>query len=276
MQEQLDQTDAMPKEDHSFVAYIDESGDDGLGNFRSPGTQGSTHWFTISCCVVRRKNDLRLVEFRDEILNSFRSSKKREIHFRNLNHEQKVFTCSKMAKMPIVSVSVMNNKTSISEEAKQKFSDKSLFYWYTMRYIIERVSWLCDEAEKKDGEGDGTVKLIFSNRGGLKYGEFQDYLRILKRQSTEIRWKSINIDSIEVYHHAARAGLQFADCVASAFSAAVEPNFYGLLEPRYAEILTSKIYCRKGNYLSYGLKVLPNLTSGLTKEQIDFFERYKK
>lgn len=181
-----------------------------------------------------------------------------------------------MARMPIMAISILNNKVAIPEESKMILSDKSVFYWYTTRHIIERVSWFCDECGRDEDDGDGTVKLVFSNRGGLKYDEFGDYLRVLKKQTTQIRWNVINIDAIEVYHHAARAGLQFADCVASAFSAAVEPNFYGFNEPRYAEMLAPRVYCRKGNYLSYGIKVLPNLSDGLSAAQKAFFEQYKK
>ncbi len=37
----------------------------------------------------------------------------------------------------------------------------------------------------------------------------------------------------------------------------VEPNHYGNCEPRYAEILKPITYERRGNYLSYGVKVVP-------------------
>jgi hypothetical protein len=264
----------MAADKHSFIAYIDESGDDGLSKFRMPGVQGSTHWFTISCCVVRRENDLALVGYRDDILSAFKNSKKREIHFRNLNHDQKVFTCMAMARMPILTISVMNNKLAISPEARQVLADKSVFYWHTTRHIIERVSWFCDECELDLEDGDGTVKLVFSNPGGLRYDGFQAYLSVLKNQTTAIRWNVINVDDIEVYHHEARAGLQFADCVASAFSAAVEPNFYGNCEPRYAETLMPTVYRRHGSYLSYGIKVLPNMADGLSADQKGFFERF--
>lgn len=38
----------------SFVAYIDESGDDGLTNFRVAGRRGgSSHWLNVSSTVMR-------------------------------------------------------------------------------------------------------------------------------------------------------------------------------------------------------------------------------
>lgn len=45
---------------HSFIAYIDESGDDGLpGRYREPGVQGgASHWLTIGAVVWRYSRDL--------------------------------------------------------------------------------------------------------------------------------------------------------------------------------------------------------------------------
>jgi hypothetical protein len=34
---------------HSFLAFIDESGDDGFGNYREPGKSGgASHWLVLS------------------------------------------------------------------------------------------------------------------------------------------------------------------------------------------------------------------------------------
>lgn len=53
---------------HSFIAYIDESGDDGLARFREPGQQGgASNWLVISACVMRHAHHLSAVAWRDEI-----------------------------------------------------------------------------------------------------------------------------------------------------------------------------------------------------------------
>ena len=47
---------------HSYIAYIDESGDDGLQRFREPGRQGgASKWLAISACILRATNDLEAV-----------------------------------------------------------------------------------------------------------------------------------------------------------------------------------------------------------------------
>lgn len=43
----------------SFVAYVDESGDEGFKFL--PNAQGSSRWFVLSAMVIRRENDLQVV-----------------------------------------------------------------------------------------------------------------------------------------------------------------------------------------------------------------------
>jgi hypothetical protein len=52
---------------HSFVAFIDESGDDGLKKFRGGGEGGSSTWLVISACVIRQSRSADIVTWRDEI-----------------------------------------------------------------------------------------------------------------------------------------------------------------------------------------------------------------
>lgn len=43
----------------SFIAYVDESGDEGFV-FNSDGS-GSSRWFVLSAVVIRKSNDLQMV-----------------------------------------------------------------------------------------------------------------------------------------------------------------------------------------------------------------------
>ena len=59
-------------------------------------------------------------------------------------------------------------------------------------------------------------------------------------------------------------------------AAAVEPDFYGNCEPRYAESLRPVTYHRKGNYLSYGVKLVPKFEEcGLNDQQMKFIDLYR-
>ena len=42
----------------SFVAYVDESGDEGFKFL--PNEQGSSRWFVLSALVVRKENDMQV------------------------------------------------------------------------------------------------------------------------------------------------------------------------------------------------------------------------
>ena len=44
----------------SFVAYMDESGDEGFKFL--PNDQGSSRWFVLSALVIRKENDLQVVQ----------------------------------------------------------------------------------------------------------------------------------------------------------------------------------------------------------------------
>lgn len=253
---------------HSFIAYIDESGDDGLKRIRSTSHSGGTQWLTISCCVARYVNDLEFVSWRDQI----KVGGKREIHFRELNHSQKLMACQKIATFPVRGITILSNKTLIPEGT---YNQKNQLYHYLTRYLIERLSWLCRDMRPKVPEGDGRVKIIFSKRGGMNYEDFRNYLRKLQASESEIHWPVVDIDAVDARDHSTRAGLQIADCIASAFRMAVDPDEYGNCEPRYAKELKANTYNRNSNYLSYCMKVLPTIDRiESNPDRADFFSHF--
>ena len=78
-------------------------------------------------------------------------------------------------------------------------------------------------------------------------------------QKKEIIWPIIDIDQVCAFDHAKRAGLQIADCVASAFFKAVELNSKGDCIGEYAENLKPTIFSNKRNFMEYGIKPVPYL-----------------
>lgn len=51
-----------------YIVYIDESGDEGF-KFQD-GEKGSSRWFVLSAVVVRKVNDIRLVQVAKEARKS--------------------------------------------------------------------------------------------------------------------------------------------------------------------------------------------------------------
>lgn len=260
---------------HSFIAYIDESGDDGLEKFREPGGKGgASSWLVISACVLRQSFDLQAVKWRDEISARMPEKRIRELHFANLSHNQKVVIVQDLAERPIRAINIISNKRTAPAGT---FTQKNQLYFYTTRYLIERISWLCRDYRRLVPEGDGRVKIVFSRRGGMSYPDFRAYLNRLKDdQTVRIHWPTIDIDGIDALDHSRRAGLQIADAVASAFAAGIEPNAYGNCESRYAEILKPVVYRRRMNYLSYGVKLVYQIEEAqLSPDQQRFISLFK-
>ncbi len=260
---------------HSYIAYIDESGDDGLAKFRKPRADGGASvWLTISACVIRASRDLEVVKWRDEISSGLPNRRKRDIHFKNMNHSQRTMAAKVLSEKQFRLLHVISNKTTIPDGTYQ---ERNQLYFYLTRYLIERLSWFCRDKRPQVPEGDGRVKIIFSRRGKMSYEDFRNYLDRLKNgNETTIHWPVIDINAIEAQDHSRKAGLQLADVGASAFSAALEKNKFGNCESRYAELLKPLVYHRSGNYLSYGLKILPDWDHmELNQEQSQFIRLFK-
>lgn len=261
---------------HSFHIYIDESGDDGMANFRQPGSGGgASHWLVIGACVVRASRDHELVALRDSIKSECKpTSSKRDIHFKDFNHNQKRRACQIIAGKPLRYLCVLGLKNTPNAAP---FTQKNQLYFYLTRYLIERVSWLCRDKRPSVTEGNGMARIMFSRRGGLNYDDFKDYMRNLRdKQQTEVYWPVIDVDSVVAQDHSRVAALQIADCGVSAVAAAIEPDPFGNVESAYLDELAANLYNRRGNFLSYGLKSLPPLNeAGLSQAQARAFQRFR-
>ena len=243
----------------SFVAYIDESGDEGF--VFHPDGGGSSRWFVLSAAIIRQTNDLQMVSCLKEVRDVLNKAPKNPLHFVDLKHEQRVPYVRRVGALPIRTVSVLIYKPQITEPEKFQ-NTKYLLYRYATRLLLERVSWLCRD-ERRDGEGDGFAEIIFSNRSNMSYEEIRDYLRLLINQ-TETDPHKVQIDStvidpnrIRAVEHSKLAGLQVADAIASGFHFALKVNRYGETEASYLPHLQKSIYRHKGTALGYGVKLWP-------------------
>jgi hypothetical protein len=127
---------------------------------------------------------------------------------------------------------------------------------------MERVSWFCRD-HHDPSKGDGTAEIIFSNRRRMSYADIQDYWRLLRdgphSDSVRIEWKHISPDKISAINHDQLAGLQIADCVASAYWHAVTIDKYGNNEPRYCLTLSKFAYRFSKSANGYGCKFWPDI-----------------
>jgi len=243
----------------SFIACVDESGDEGFV-FNADGS-GSSRWFVLSAAVIRQTNDLDMVKCLKEVRTVLQKAPKTPLHFVDLKHEQRVPYIRRVGELPLRTVSVLIYKPLIREPEKFQ-NTKYLLYRYATRLLLERVSWLCRE-QRLPGEGDGFCEVIFSNRSNMSYEEIRDYLRLLLQQS-EANPQQVQIDRtviaperIRAVEHSKLAGLQVADVVASGLHFALKVNRYGETETGYLPHLKKTLYRHKGEAMGYGLKVWP-------------------
>lgn len=260
---------------NSFTVYIDESGDEGFRFL--PKETGSSRWFVLSAVVFRKENDLDGVKLLRDVRETIGKKAKAALHFRELKHEHRVPYVRAIGEAKLRIVSIMIYKPGLKNiEHFQRDSHK--LYRYATRLLMERVSWLCKE-HTKPGVGDGTAELIFSNRSAMSYKELRDYLTLLKEgpnaDKCHIDWDTINPANVRAVNHDQLAGLQIADAVASGIYFALNLNQYGEAEPRYFELLHTRIFRHKRAALGYGLKFWPN-HDDLTKtlDHLAAIERY--
>ncbi|MBC7871712.1 MAG: DUF3800 domain-containing protein [Chitinophagaceae bacterium] len=248
---------------HSFVVYIDESGDEGF-QFE----KGSSQWFVLSAAIIEKSIDLETVKLVDTVRTALGRKDKEPLHFRKLKHEHRIPFLHQIVQSRLKTVSVFIYKPVIRNV--EIFQQRNRLYFYAARLLLERVSWYCRDHKTTHTLGDGSAEIIFSNRGGMKYEELRSYLEILKSQTgpfdVQIDWSIIKTDQITA-HSAKTMGLQIADAVASGFFFGLQMNQYGFAEDRYGRMLKSVVYSNKGRFNGYGLKIWPGEGETLIKNE---------
>ncbi|UOK72212.1 DUF3800 domain-containing protein [Ancylobacter polymorphus] len=262
-----------------YTAYIDEAGDEGIGKLAAGPVGGQSRWLVLGACIVSRENDLKLPAWRDKILSRFPDKKSRDLHFRELKHEQKIVVCQEISVLPIgVSLAFSHKVTIPGTKWESIFKQKGYLYNYLLRWLLERVTMTCERAA---GGDQCVLKIVFSRRGGTDYQAMKDYLCLMRdgnevmRPVRSIRWNVLDIDTISVENHKKWAGLQLADCVTSAGFCALEPNRYGNYESSYARILRDRFIKQNGSIFNCGITPVPSLRRcNIDDAQREFFESF--
>jgi hypothetical protein len=259
----------------SFVAYVDESGDEGFSFGR-----GSSDWFVLSAAVTRKSNDLDTVKLVDAVRARLGKPEKKPLHFRDLRHEHRLVLVDAIASAALRTVTVLVHKPSLKEP--EKFQDRYRLYFYSVRYLLERVSWFCRDHRLAHDPGDGSAEIVFSNRSGMSYEDLRQYMDRLKLQTqvqdVRIEWGVIQPEKITAYTAGKRMGLQVADAVASSFFYAVQPSQYGYVEGRYVRMLKPVVFHREGRHLGYGLKFWPREADAIWQgdSRLDWLAEFSK
>ncbi len=241
---------------HSFIAYIDEAGDEGF-IFKDPPERASSEWFVIGATVIRSADESAAMEQMKGVIAPMEEKRKFPIHFSKLPHEARVAICHGLSKSKVFGIIVAGNKRQLDQPDHALDSDRHL-YFYSTRFLIERISWLVRDC-RRQGEGNGQCKLVFSHCKNLSYSRLKTYLKHLRTIPTHIEWNAVDVDNIEVLAHGKSVGLRLADSLVSGFYQGLELSQYSFSEGRYARMLKPIMYQHGGKYMSYGLKRHPCL-----------------
>lgn len=234
-----------------YIAYIDESGDEGI--------KKGTEWFILTAVIVERENDLKTSKAIDDIKTALKIPPHKPFHWKEIrkkHRSKKRLAIDRISEEDFVYINIVVNTYDINNGKLQGH----LLYNYFCRYLLERISWFVHE-------NNGVVDLIFSNKSNISYPELKKYLQSLHYElDCEIKWHTIR--NFYVFNSSQKKMLQFADACASSLAEAFNKDIYGYYDDIFVMTLHNKLYRRKGNLLSYGLKIFP--TESLNK----YFQEY--
>lgn len=238
-----------------FNCYIDESGDEGIGT-------GGTRWFVLGAVIVPAEEDLTLSNAIPYIKRRLgKDETKYVLHWRKMKHDVKLYVAQTLSAFPITFSAVVVDKEAEIIKNSSILKTKDTLYFYAARYLIERLSWLSRDSGR-------IAKLTFEHRSSLDYDELRTYWRHLRFLVTEVYWRAIDWNNFKVLPKHLSRWLQAADSYCGAISDGLEKNRFGNVEPSYIMALRDRIYRRRGNLFSYGLKFMP--TTALKKAKTDF------
>lgn len=285
---------------YEYIAYIDEAGDPGLKKVKPLDANGSSEWLIIAATVVNAQRESEVVQWSKDFVNLSGSRQTKQIHFRKLNDKAQVATCLKFSELPLRAFVVCSNKKNM-KNWKNPFADAMAvtlvgslsryqwFYYWVSRILLEKVTdWVFRHSMATLGR-PGKLKIEFSERGGIRYDEIDQYYKLLKahdRNGTQfidfdtINWQVIERELIEAYPHNSRAGLVLPDIVASSFFAACDKHDRGKppnplsafrLDPRMARRRLGPNELPAG----YGVKLMPSVQeANLDEDQFRVFRHY--
>lgn len=274
-----------------YIAYIDESGDDGI-KFVSPANpKSASEWFIISGIVVRAEKNSQVQPWTQEMIAALNQRQRKQIHFSELNDDKRLLMAKKLSGLPMRGFVVISNKKNMSGYQNPRaatIKSKNPFYCWMSRLLLESITDFCERDSLSIHKEIRTLKVIFSRRGGVECSYIQDYMRRMETQSKAgglyidtrvIKWNVLDIDKIEVLDQSNRPGLQLADILSGSFYQAVGDERRPIIpNPEYAKVLRPVMAKDAANKrFWYSVKLMPNINKlVLTEKQKQIFDFYRQ
>jgi hypothetical protein len=129
-------------------------------------------------------------------------------------------------------------------------SDPQAVYLYTLRFTLERLSWIARDRGEQ-------IIVTFAHVKNFPYQRLREYLATLRGIPTSIEWQWIR--DVRINQPNKLELLQVADIAASSTLKAFQPDRHDVTEERYVRELGTCLYRRPpGALTSYGMKVHPS------------------
>jgi len=225
-------------------AFIDESG-------QRAKTKASSDHFVMTAVVVADENLPKVAPLLAQIRKDVNRNPGDTLHWNQVKgHPQRLHIAQTLGTQEWLTISsVVVCKRHLTSGDPM---DDDSAYLYTLRYLLERLSWL---ARDRGRELHYTLAHIVR----FQIAKLREYEAKLKTDyGCQIAWKHLDPRGGRIDQPSRVEYLQLADAAASATATAFNSDNYGNTEDRYLRELSPRLY-RRGlaPVTSYGLKMHP-------------------
>ena len=273
-----------------YIAYIDEAGDAGLRQIRTKVEGGASEWLVMSAVLVRAEREQEVTQWTRQMIASLDQHQVKHLHFRQIPELKRASVCRQLAGMDVRLFIFATNKRNMEgyrnlQAERAGVNKTAWFYAWCSKILLESVTDYCGRRSRKEHGMPRTVRLEFSQTGGVKLLDLRNYFQYIKEQASlgisfrkdfPLDWEVLDTSEIFVLPNAAKPGLQLADVAASAFFAGLEYTQQNALSPEYGKLLFPRI-CqdRRRKRCMYGFKFLPrSIISQLPGAQAELLNFY--
>lgn len=224
-------------------AFIDESG-------QRARSKGSSAHFVLSAAIVPTPHLNDAAAALAQVRERIHRRAGEHLAWKNVKaHSQRLCVVQSLAQLPWLTVSsVVVCKDHLAEARL----DDDTAYLYTLRYLLERLSWFARDQQK-------VLSYTLAHIVRFKKAKLRAYEAAMRnRPDCNIAWGALDQAGGAIDQPQRDELLQLADIAASATGAAFNRDNFGNTENRYLCELSSRLYRRgSGPLTSYGLKMHP-------------------
>jgi hypothetical protein len=226
-------------------AYIDESGQ--LAN-----TRRSSDHFVLAAIVCRDSNLVRLDRMLSRLKVELGRRPDDRLQWKNIKRpEQRTHVAQTLGQTKFIKiVAIVVCKRYLAPP----ITDLDAAYLFTLRFLLERLSWLGELHRDRTGYTLAHIKRFKA----LKLKDYEAKLGMIK---TEIKWEHLDLLGGRISNDLVTPRLQLADLTASATAKAFEtsetPSEPSLLRQLLPAFYRGQVAGNPNVLTSYGLKMHP-------------------